>query len=47
MIKANLIAEPAGAFRFSYAQYAGWNLFDRKASAVGARSSGNPRSSTG
>lgn len=41
MIKANLIAGLLALSVFSYAQYAGWNLFDREASAVGARSSGS------
>ena len=41
MFKGNLIAGILALAVFSYAQYAGWNLFDKEASAQGARSSGS------
>lgn len=42
MVKANLVAGILALAFFSYAQYAGWNLFDKEASAAqGARGSGS------
>jgi hypothetical protein len=41
MIKANLIAGIAALVFYSYAQYAGWNLFDNEAGAQGSRLSGS------
>lgn len=41
MIKTNLVAAILALALFSYAQYAGWNLFDREAAAQTARMSGN------
>ncbi|MBI2306062.1 MAG: hypothetical protein HYU78_02045 [Rhodocyclales bacterium] len=41
MVKGNLVAGLLALAFFSYAQYAGWNLFDKEASAQGARSSGS------
>jgi hypothetical protein len=37
MIKANFIAGILAITLFSYAQYAGWNLFDREAGNQGSR----------
>lgn len=39
MIKSNLVAGLLALSFFSYAQYAGWNLFDREAGAQTARMS--------
>jgi hypothetical protein len=41
MIRANLVAGILAIAFFSYAQYAGWNLFDREAGAQGSRVSGS------
>ena len=41
MVKANLVAGILALAFFSYAQYAGWNLFDKEASAQGARPTGS------
>ena len=42
MVKANLVAGILALAFFSYAQYAGWNLFDKEASASqGPRASGS------
>ncbi len=40
MVKANLLAGILAIAIFGYAQYVGWNLFDKEASAQGSRSSG-------
>lgn len=37
MIKTNFIAGILAITLFSYAQYAGWNLFDREAGNQGSR----------
>lgn len=41
MIKTNLVAAILALTLFSYAQYAGWNLFDREAASQTSRLSGN------
>lgn len=41
MIKTNLVAAILALTLFSYAQYAGWNLFDREAASQTMRMSGN------
>lgn len=37
MIKSNFVAGLLALVIFSYAQYSGWNLFDREAGAQGSR----------
>ncbi|MDQ5906887.1 MAG: hypothetical protein QG572_89 [Pseudomonadota bacterium] len=37
MIKSNLVAGILALSFFSYAQYAGWNLFDREAGSQTSR----------
>ncbi len=37
MIKSNLVAGILALTFFSYAQYAGWNLFDREAGSQTSR----------
>lgn len=37
MIKSNLVAGILALTFFSYAQYAGWNLFDREAGSQATR----------
>lgn len=39
MIKSNLVAGILALSLFSYAQYAGWNLFDHEAGSQAARMS--------
>ena len=41
MIRTNFIAGLLAIALFSYAQYAGWNLFDREAGNQGQRLSGS------
>ncbi|MBI4743061.1 MAG: hypothetical protein HY777_16260 [Betaproteobacteria bacterium] len=40
MLKSNLIAGLLALLLFAHAQYQGWNLFDREASAQTSRVSG-------
>jgi len=41
VIRGNLIAGILALAVFGYAQYSGWNLFDKEASAQGVRTPGS------